>query len=182
MCSVHCPSGVCWCDFVDLTWNVSKFEAANFFRISLQFQYFRPSGSATFANCNSNYKITAAVVVIPLSQMMVSLVMMEVFTYLCQHGWADKEWWPAEWKIIFSIREMRFIQRSSTSKIRAFNALWYVLFIKYVKMRFQILLVGSEKKIGWELGFCLKYNWELGFEPPPPSRPSINKVSLGFLL
>ena len=50
-------------------------------------------------------------------------------------------------------------------------------------MRFQILLVGSEKKIGWELGFCLKYNWELGFEPPPPPpRPSINKVSLGFLL
>ena len=33
-------------------------------------------------------------------------------------------------------------------------------------MGFQILLVGFEKKIGWELGFCLKYNWELGFEPP----------------
>ena len=32
-------------------------------------------------------------------------------------------------------------------------------------MGFQILPVEFEKKIGWELGFCLKYNWELGFDP-----------------
>ena len=35
-------------------------------------------------------------------------------------------------------------------------------------MEFQILLLGFDKKIGWELGFCFKYDWALGFAPPPP--------------
>ena len=38
-------------------------------------------------------------------------------------------------------------------------------------MVFQILLVGFEKKIGWELGFCLTHNWELGFEPLHDPQP-----------
>ena len=33
-------------------------------------------------------------------------------------------------------------------------------------MEFQILLLGFDKKIGWELGFCFKYDWALGFGPP----------------
>ena len=33
-------------------------------------------------------------------------------------------------------------------------------------MRFQISENGILKKIGWKLGFCLKYDWELGFGSP----------------
>ena len=72
--------------------------------------------------------------------------------------------------------EIKYFSASKLVKL-VYVKLGYVLFIKYVKMGFQILLVGFEKKIGWELGFCLKYNWELGFEPPPLHNPHIKPAA-----
>ena len=59
-------------------------------------------------------------------------------------------------------------KRSDLVKLVLLMCIDYEIFFLKVKLGFHIVLLGLEKTIGWELGFCLKDDFsEVGFEHPP---------------